>query len=48
MMEKKAIISAGGDGVIDVEIVTGRSGSFNLTYQKNDYKITMPIEIKTL
>lgn len=45
---KKAIISAGGDGVIDVEIVTGRSGSFNLTYQKNDYKITMPIEIKTL
>lgn len=45
---KKAIISSGGDGIIDVEIVTGRSGSFNLAYHKNNIKISIPVEIKTL
>lgn len=45
---KKAIISAGGDGIIDVEIITGKAGNFNLTYKKNDIKIAMPIVIKTL
>lgn len=34
--------------VITIEIITGKSGEFNLTYENEEQSITLPIEIKSL
>lgn len=45
---KKAKFVKGDGNVITLEIVTGRSGKFDLTYKSDDQVVTLPIEIKSL
>lgn len=46
---KKAVIKKVDDNSIEIEIITGRSGQFDLKYVKNNYDlVTLPIVIKSL
>lgn len=45
---RKAKFVKGNGNVITLEIVTGRSGKFDLTYTSGDQVVTLPIEIKSL
>lgn len=45
---KKAKFVKGDGNIITLEIVTGRSGKFDLTYTSGDQVVTLPIEIKSL
>lgn len=45
---KKAIIKNVKNNCVIIEIVTGKSGKFNLTYETLDQSISLPIEIKSI
>lgn len=45
---KKANFIKSEGNVVTIEIVTGKSGKFDLTYKSKDQFVTLPIEIKSL
>jgi hypothetical protein len=45
---KKARFVNREDNVITIEIITGKSGNFDLTYKSEEQSVTLPIEIKSL
>lgn len=45
---KKANFIKNEKNVITIEIITGKSGKFNLTYKSKNQYVTLPIEIKSL
>lgn len=45
---KKANFIKSEGNVVTIEIITGKSGKFDLTYTSEDQSVTLPIEIKSL